>query len=438
MLTVIIFTYNHRETISKCIESILNQKTTYPYEIHIWDDCSIDGTSDFCRMFSEKFPNKIKLTVQKKNTFCGPYLEMQSLAAIKAVKSPYFSIIDGDDYWCDENKVQLALDFLQSHPEYIGFAHDTCQIDANTGIGKSYIHECLNIREIENPVTFSSKAPFFLTSSRIFRTSDYAAKNILPIDYLLYYYQLSKGPIYFYDKIMAAYLIGNNSTFASQSTKLIQYLNSMFAYKLNILFQGQQDLFCTEMMLKYGKACGVGKKYYIRLKILKAIFGNKLGWKLFMYLNFVPKFGTECLDINYIYANRQTAKDIADKRAIQNDKIENNTNEFSDALSKLNHLLEQHEIKFDDHQIFQAYSNLIMKSTCESDYQAIHAIETQNPIFMEYLYKSYQNWVRTYPDLERRATRYNKLSKRIKRLKNVLIILFVLLIIYFVVSGVFL
>ena len=242
MLTAIIFTYNHKDSISRCIESILNQNTSYNYEIHIWDDCSIDGTSDICRKYAAKYKEKIKLTVQKKNTFCGPYLEMQSLSAINAIKTKYFCIIDGDDYWCDVNKIQIALDFLEMHPEYNGFAHDTLQKNSENSSGESYIHNLLNI-DVKNPVTFSPNAPFFLTSSRIFRTCNYSDKHILPIDYLVYYYHLEKGPIYYYDKIMAVYMTSSLSTFASLDTKLIRSLNSMFPYKLFLLFGRQKDFF---------------------------------------------------------------------------------------------------------------------------------------------------------------------------------------------------
>ena len=69
MLTSIIFTYNHDNSIAKCIDSILEQKTTYPYEIHIWDDCSTDKTSEICRKYAAQYPDKIKLTVQKKTHF---------------------------------------------------------------------------------------------------------------------------------------------------------------------------------------------------------------------------------------------------------------------------------------------------------------------------------------------------------------------------------
>lgn len=311
-LTAILFTYNHHDTIARCIESLLYQNTEYSYEIHIWDDCSIDGTSEICRRYAEKYSDKIRLFLQKKNTFLNSDLGLQSYAAISNIKSDYFCVIDGDDYWCDESKIQTALDFLEAHPEYIGFAHDTLQVDKNSCTSQSYINTLLKMK-ISNPVTFSADAPFFLTSSRIFRTSGYHHKNILPIDYLLYYYHLSKGPIYYCDKIMAAYVIGENNTFANLDGKICD-LNSMFPYKLSKMFDFQHDEFCTAMLKKYDDANSVGETRYKTLCLLKRIFGVKYGWHIWFYLTFVFQYGIESTNINFVYS-RSRAKSRSDERA---------------------------------------------------------------------------------------------------------------------------
>lgn len=306
MLTAVIFTYNHKASISRCIDSVLNQKTNYPYVIHIWDDASIDGTSDICREYAAKYPEKIVLHVQKENTFLGPYMKMQSYDAICHIDTKYFCIIDGDDYWCNESKIQLALDFLENNPEYIGWAHDT---EIITLFGKSsYIHDDLKLNP-QNPITLSADAPFFLTSSRVFRTCDYKEKHILPIDYLFYYYHLSKGPIYYHDDIMATYVLGAQSTFANNFDK---NLNSMFAYKLSKLFDFKQDEFCTERLKLYDVTNKVGLKNYNKLLFLKKLFGVRYGWHVWFFLTFVPRYGLDSMNINFVYRSRARTKNNSD------------------------------------------------------------------------------------------------------------------------------
>lgn len=308
VLTAIIFTYNHKNSIAKCIESLVEQTTDYKYEIHIWDDCSIDGTSDVCRSYAAKYPDKIRLYIQKENTFLKPDLELQSYAAICNIKTKYFCVIDGDDYWCDKNKIQMALDFLENNPEYVGFAHDTVQVNNYDKTERSYIHE-LSRYKIENPVALEAKAPFFLTSSRIFRSSGYEKLGILPIDYLVYYYHLDKGPIFYYDRIMASYVISENNTFANLPS--IKHLNGMFPYRLAMMFNFQRDKFCTELLRKYEVTNEVGLHRYYFLLILKKIFGVARGWKIWFILVFVWRYGRESLTINYVY-NRKLAKERVD------------------------------------------------------------------------------------------------------------------------------
>lgn len=319
LLTAIIFTYNHKDTIAKCIESILNQKTKYPYIISIWDDCSIDGTSDICREYAKKYPEKIKLTVQKENTFLKKDLEHQPYAAISSIDTKYFCIIDGDDYWCDENKIEIALDFLENHDNFVGFAHDTLQVDKFNGTEFSYIHNLIKWKPKEI-VNFEVDAPFFLTSSRIFRNFNYKDLKILPIDYLLYYYHFSKGPIYYYDKIMAVYTISKRSTFASGNQN-IKELNSMFAFKVSKMFNFQLDEFTTALQKKYDTSNGLGDKRYKKLCFFKKLFGKKYGWYIWFILTFVLRYGFKCMNTNYIYS-RKKAKKLADETDINKFKIQ--------------------------------------------------------------------------------------------------------------------
>ena len=309
LLTAIIFTYNHKNSVAECIESLLNQKTGYGYEIHIWDDCSTDGTSDICREYAKNYPDKIKLVVQAENTFTKPDLQLQSYQAFQNIKTKYFCVIDGDDKWCNENKIQLAIDFLEEHPDYSGWAHDTLQINQFDNTKESYVHDLLKWN-VSNTVAFDTSAPFLLTSSRIFRYAGYEKLRILPIDYLVYYYHLSKGPIYYYDKIMAVYTIGSDNTFANLGRK-VRNLNSMFAFRLAKLFNFKQDEFCTEMQKKYDVTNFLGEKRYKRLLKFKKIFGIKAGWYFWFIYTFIPKYGFECMNINYVYS-RKKAKKAAD------------------------------------------------------------------------------------------------------------------------------
>jgi glycosyltransferase involved in cell wall biosynthesis len=319
ILTAIIFTYNQEDTIERCIKSIAEQKTDYKYEIQIYDDCSMDKNAEICQKYAQLYPEKIKFFRQKENTFLMPYKKTQSYKAIQGIDTKYFCIIEGDDYWCDENKLQIALDFLENNPQYIGFAHDTLQVNEYDGTERSWVHDLAKY-DIKNPITFNDNFIFIMSCSRIFRNCNFKEVGIWPVDYLVYNYHLEKGPIYYCDKIMATYTYGNNGTFASLGTKKIQDMNGMFAYKVSKILGFRHDDICTKMQEWYDKKSGAGKEHYNRLLKFKKLFGFKLGWNLWFIHRFVLEYGFESMNLNYVYP-RKSIKKHSDKQFVQKKQL---------------------------------------------------------------------------------------------------------------------
>lgn len=121
-LSVFIITYNHREYIHQTLDSVLAQKVNFSYEIVIGDDCSTDGTSEIIREYEEKYPDKIRYFRQEKNL--GQNGLKITVETLKQVRGKYIATLDGDDYWIDENKLQVQFDFMQNNPTLIGCFHN--------------------------------------------------------------------------------------------------------------------------------------------------------------------------------------------------------------------------------------------------------------------------------------------------------------------------
>lgn len=60
LVSVCCITYNHAPYISQCVDGFLMQKTSFPYEIIINDDCSTDGSVAIIKEYAEKYPDIIK------------------------------------------------------------------------------------------------------------------------------------------------------------------------------------------------------------------------------------------------------------------------------------------------------------------------------------------------------------------------------------------
>lgn len=131
-VSICCITYNHENYIGDAIEGFLSQLTSFSFEIIIRDDASTDNTVSIINEYQKKYPNIIKPLYEKENTY------QQGIKPLSVVfsyaKGEYIAICEGDDYWADDNKLQMQIDFLENHPEYIITYHDCQPFDENGDI----------------------------------------------------------------------------------------------------------------------------------------------------------------------------------------------------------------------------------------------------------------------------------------------------------------
>lgn len=111
LVSVIILVYNHKKYIKKCLDSILSQKVDFPYEIIVGDDYSTDGSREICLSYKNRYPEIIRLLFHEKNG--GLIFNYSQLK--KSCRGKYIAQIAGDDYWCNDEKLQIQVSFLESH-----------------------------------------------------------------------------------------------------------------------------------------------------------------------------------------------------------------------------------------------------------------------------------------------------------------------------------
>lgn len=117
MVTVITITYNHEPYIRECLEGIVSQRTTFPFELLIHDDASTDGTADIIREYEAKYPDIVKPIYQTENQYSRGVPIGHTFLYPRA-QGKYIAECEGDDYWTDPLKLQKQVDFLESHPDY--------------------------------------------------------------------------------------------------------------------------------------------------------------------------------------------------------------------------------------------------------------------------------------------------------------------------------
>lgn len=154
IVSVCVLTYNHEKYIGDCLDSILKQKTNFPYEIIIGEDNSEDATRQICIEYAERYPDKIRLFLRTpdqkfvyKNTRT---FHFNFIANLLVARGNFIATCDGDDYWIDSQKLQYQVDFLRSNLAFSGITHwhskmkaidkqdfDFIQIYKNVYLGKS-------------------------------------------------------------------------------------------------------------------------------------------------------------------------------------------------------------------------------------------------------------------------------------------------------------
>lgn len=122
VVSVIVVTYNHRDYIKQCLDGILMQQTTFPFEIILGEDESNDGTREICIDYANTYPDKICLFLRSRKDVIyinnRPTGRFNFIENIKAAKGKYIAICEGDDYWTDPLKLQKQVDFLEANPSY--------------------------------------------------------------------------------------------------------------------------------------------------------------------------------------------------------------------------------------------------------------------------------------------------------------------------------
>lgn len=127
LLSIVCPTYNHETFLAQTLDGFLSQETTFPFEILVNDDASTDGTARVLASYVERYPQIIRPIYHQVNQFqqgkpCTPGL-------FKEARGRYIAFCEGDDYWTDPHKLQIQVDFLENHHDYVMTYHDAMTFD---------------------------------------------------------------------------------------------------------------------------------------------------------------------------------------------------------------------------------------------------------------------------------------------------------------------
>ena len=132
VVSIYCLAYNHEKYIRTALDGFVNQKTSFPFEVIVHDDASTDGTAEIIRDYAERYPDIIVPIFQEENKY-SQNINIFITYVLPLMKGKYIAVCEGDDYWCDENKLQLQVDWMENHLDYSFIVHNTLIHDFNTG-----------------------------------------------------------------------------------------------------------------------------------------------------------------------------------------------------------------------------------------------------------------------------------------------------------------
>lgn len=235
MVSVCVQTYRHASFIEQCLNSILSQKTNFPFEIILGEDESDDGTREICERFAAQYSDKIRLFLRSRKDVIkiggkesGRFNFKENL---KASDGKYVALCEGDDYWTDDLKLQKQVDFLESHPDYSVCFHRV-QILKGEDLLDDYI---TRVPSATTTLTDIAKGNYIHTPTCMFRNTlkfpDWF-DEILAGDFALHILNAQKGKLYCIDEVMAVYRVHSGGIWSTRSDEdrqlmWISVLNSL-------------------------------------------------------------------------------------------------------------------------------------------------------------------------------------------------------------------
>lgn len=219
LVSVRLMTYNHADYIEQAIKSILSQKVTFLVEIVIGDDLSTDDTLDRINKFkgSDNFILRILNRhgdteyALKRRTIGRLYNHIDIL---RHCSGKYIAMLDGDDYWTDDLKLQKQVDFLEENNQYTCCFHNTVK---GTTFDEGILQSFAESREV------CLKDAYFHTighiSSMLFRVDcgiPEEALKVAPVaDWTMKLHLLKDSRGYYMNDVMSFYRVHPKAMYAA-------------------------------------------------------------------------------------------------------------------------------------------------------------------------------------------------------------------------------
>jgi glycosyltransferase involved in cell wall biosynthesis len=223
---VLVPVFNHRLWIDDCLNGILSQLTTFPFEVIVRDDASTDGTQEILSQWADRYPSIIRLQLNDQNLF---FTEKPLPSMLPQLHADLIAICEGDDYWCQPDKLQRQVQLLNELENLICVSHGKYVRDENSGYWSYESGKTIRYRKGDMRVTRSVP-----TLSMMFRrTSAFPTHSIQQApfgDVVLKAFLASQGEVLYEGEYMGAVYRVHDQGLSSGLSKSESLLKSSLSH----------------------------------------------------------------------------------------------------------------------------------------------------------------------------------------------------------------
>lgn len=257
LVSVMVITYNHAKYIERAIRSVLEQKCDFQFKIHVIEDCSTDGTQSILKELKEKYPDQILLYLNEKN-IGHKVTQKNFIQGFKTLKSKYVAILEGDDYWAYENKLQFQVDFLEHNEDFAGCAHNVIKFYNDQDFPSERFLYNRGIKSVHGVEDFISMQSFFHTSTFVFRN---VFKNNVPnefadpysCDIFVTIAHAQFGKIRYFDKDWGKYRVHSGGRFSGMTPLQGWFFNINGLRRYNAWLKYRYCFYFAKAIIKYSR-----------------------------------------------------------------------------------------------------------------------------------------------------------------------------------------
>lgn len=213
--------YNQEKYLKRCLDGFVNQKTNFPFEIVVHDDCSTDKSKSIITSYANNYPDLFVTIFETENKFSQNVNILDNIM-LPASSGRYIALCEGDDYWIDDHKLQKQFDIMEADNTISLSAHNTIIHDLSGKQNDSLFNHWKKIRALSDEEIFMN---WEIHTSSYFYKRDVCTypSNMKPIwcgDYARLLLARSKGKIVCLPDVMSVYNCNNTNGLTWQLNNL--------------------------------------------------------------------------------------------------------------------------------------------------------------------------------------------------------------------------